>query len=171
MPRATSVIAASERGNRTAADTVILDYTQRSAQRGTVVSVKGHAIDVDLHGVARLRADDFLLLDDGACVEVVAAAESLVEARANDLAALARIAWHLGDRHIAAELLANRIRVRRDAAVENLLASLGAKVTMIDAPFEPEGGAYAPAQQNNHAHGHAHEHNHACDHSHSHSHD
>jgi urease accessory protein len=111
------------------------------------------------------------LLDDGACVEVVAAPEPLVEARASGLAALARIAWHLGDRHIAAELLPNKIRVRRDAAVEKLLTSLGAKVIMIDAPFEPEGGAYAPAQQSNHAHGHAHEHGHACDHSHSHSHD
>jgi urease accessory protein len=166
MPRATSVLAAADRHGRPVIDTVILDYAQRSAQKITVTGVRGGAFEIDLHQPARLRTDDLLLLDDGGLVEVVAAPEPLIEARVADLAGLARLAWHLGDRHVPVQVLPNRIRARRDAAVETLLKSLGAKVAMIDAPFEPEGGAYASS----HGHGHAHhDHDHAHDH-HGHSH-
>ena len=177
MPRATSVIAAQHRHDRPVADTVILDYAERSAGHVTVASVKGSPVEIDLHGTVRLRTDDLLVLEDGTLVEVVAAAEPLIEARAADVAALARLAWHLGDRHVPVELLPNRIRARRDGAVEALLAALGAKTALIQAPFEPEGGAYAPAQAHDHAHHdhhHGHDHDHAhCGHDHSqeHSHD
>lgn len=170
MPRATSVIAAQHRHDRLGTDTVILDYAARSAGEGAVTTVKGHTIEIHLHGGVRLRTDDLLVLDDGALVEVVAASEPLIEARAADVAALARLAWHLGDRHIAVQLLPNRIRVQREAAVETLLAALGAKVTMIDAPFEPEGGAYAPPVQHHDDHGHGHVHDAHCGHDHSHDH-
>jgi urease accessory protein len=157
MPRATSVVAAGHSHGRPIIDTVVLDYAKRSAQKATIIGVKGSVIDIDLHQPARLRTDDLLVLEDGTLVEVVAAPEPLVEARAADVAGLARLAWHLGDRHIAAQLLPNRIRARRDAAVEALLASLGAKVTLIDAPFEPEGGAYAASHGHDH---HDHDHHH-----------
>lgn len=172
MPRATSVIAADHSHGRSAADTVILDYAQRSAAQGTVVSTKGATIDIDLHGPVRLRTDDLLVLDNGDLVEVVAAPESLIEARAADVAALARLAWHLGDRHIQVELLPNRIRAKREAVVEALLASLGATVKMIEAPFEPEGGAYAAAPASSHDlhHGHDHQHDEHCGHDHAHDH-
>lgn len=166
MPRATSVLAAADRHDRPVIDTVILDYAQRSEQKITVTGVKGCTFEIDLHQPARLRTDDLLLLDDGGLVEVVAAPEPLIEARAADVAALSRLAWHLGDRHVPVQVLPNRIRARRDAAVETLLTSLGAKVGVIEAPFEPEGGAYASS----HGHGHAHDdHDHAHDH-HGHSH-
>jgi urease accessory protein len=152
MPRATSVLAAADRHDRPVVDTVILDYTQRSTQKITVAGVKGGAFEIDLHQPARLRTDDLLLLEDGSLVEVVAAPEPLIEARAADVAALSRLAWHLGGRHILVQVLPNRIRARREPAVEALLKSLGAKVTMIEAPFEPEGGAYASS----HGHGHPH---------------
>jgi urease accessory protein len=151
MPRATSVLAAADRRDRPVIDTVILDYAQRSAQKITVTGVKGGAFEIDLRHPARLRTDDVLVLEDGGLVEVVAAPEPLIEARAKDLAVLSRLAWHLGDRHVPVQVLPNRIRARRDAAVETLLTSLGAKVAMIEAPFEPEGGAYASS-----GHGHAH---------------
>ena len=162
MSRATRVLSPAERGDRPLTDTVILDYAQRSAQRITVTGVKGGVIEIDLHEPARLRTEDLLLLDDGGLVEVVAAPEPLIEARAGDIAGLSRLAWHLGDRHVPVQVLPNRIRARRDAAIETLLASLGAKVMLIEAPFEPEGGAYAAS------HGHAHDHH---DHWHGHSHD
>jgi urease accessory protein len=148
------------------ADTVILDYAQRSAGKVTVTGAKGTVFDIDLHMPVRLRTDDLLLLDDGTLVEVVAAPEPLIEARASDLAGLSRLAWHLGDRHIPVQVLTNRVRARRDAAVETLLTSLGAKVTMIDAPFEPEGGAYALSQAHDHGHhGHSHhDHDDCCGH-------
>jgi urease accessory protein len=152
MPRATSVLAAADRHDRPVVDTVILDYTQRSTQKITVAGVKGGAFEIDLHQPARLRTDDLLLLEDGSLIEVVAAPEPLIEARAADVAALSRLAWHLGGRHILVQVLPNRIRARREPAVEALLKPLGAKVTMIEAPFEPEGGAYASS----HGHGHPH---------------
>ncbi|HMJ41113.1 MAG TPA: urease accessory protein UreE [Pseudolabrys sp.] len=157
MLRATSVINAAHRHGRPVADIVILDYAQRSAEKVTVTGAKGTVFDIDLHMPVRLRTDDLLLLDDGTLVEVVAAPEPLIEARASDLAGLSRLAWHLGDRHIPVQVLTNRVRARREAAVETLLTSLGAKVTMIDAPFEPEGGAYALSQAHDHGHhGHSH---------------
>jgi urease accessory protein len=174
MPRASSVIAAQHRHDRPVADTVILDYAQRSAGQGTVTSVKGVAVDIALHGAVRLRTDDLLVLEDGSLIEVVAAAEPLVEARLADVAGLARLAWHLGDRHVPVQLLPNRIRAQRDEAVEGLLAALGAKTALIDAPFEPEGGAYAPVQDHahhDHHHGHEHAHDHAHGHDHAHVHD
>ncbi len=168
MPRATRVFAAAERRDHPLVDTVILDFAQRSsAQKIAVTGVKGGAFEIDLHEPARLRTDDLLLLDNGGLVEVVAAPEPLIEARAADVATLARLAWHLGDRHVPIQVLPNRIRARRDAAVEKLLKALGAKTALLEAPFEPECGAYASS----HGHGHAHhDHDHAHDH-HGHSHD
>jgi urease accessory protein len=164
MSRTTSVVAAADRGNRPVIDTVILDYAQRNTQKIAVTGAKGGTFEIDLDRPARLRTDDLLLLDDGSLVEVVAAPEPLIEARATDVSALARLAWHLGDRHVPVQVMLNRIRVRRDATVEALLESLGAKVAMIEAPFEPEGGAYASS------HGHAHhDYDHGDDH-HGHSH-
>ena len=174
MPRATRVLAPAERHDRPVADTVILDYAQRSAQKITVTGVKGGVIEIDLHAPARLRTDDLLLLEDGGLVEVVAASEPLIEARAGDVAGLSRLAWHLGDRHVPVQVLPNRIRARRDDAIEALLASLGAKVMLIEAPFEPEGGAYAASPSHDHHHDHAHDHHghsHGRDHLHDHSHD
>ncbi len=166
MPRASSVIAAGHRHDRPVVDAVILDYAQRSAQKTTVTGVKGGAIEIDLRQPTRLRTDDLLVLDDGGLVEVVAAPEPLIEARTSDLAGLSRLAWHLGDRHVPVQVLPNRIRVQRTGAVEALLASLGAKVSMIDAPFEPEGGAYAQHDDASCDHHHAHDYHHGHGHHH-----
>jgi urease accessory protein len=170
MPRATRILEAGHRHDRPLADTLILDYAQRSTQKGTATGVKGLVVEIDLHEPVRLRADDLLELDDGTLVEIVAAPEQLLEARATDVAALARLAWHLGDRHVPVQVLPNRIRARRDEALAALLGSLGAKVTMIEAPFEPEGGAYESAHAHDHGH-HDHHHGHDHDHSHDHGHD
>ena len=160
MPRAIRLIAAAERGDRPVADTLILDYVQRGAQTLSLAGVTGGPYDIDLPAPARLRTDDLLELDDGRLLEVVAAAEPLLEARAADLTELTRLAWQLGDRHVPVQILTNRLRVRREPALETLLAALGAKTTAIEAPFEPEGGAYASA----HAYGHGHHDHHHHDH-------
>jgi urease accessory protein len=170
MPRAVRVLSPAERAGRVVADTVILGYDQRSAQKITVTGVKGGSFLIDLAAPTRLRTDDALLLDDGSVVEVVAAPEPLIEARAADLAQLARLAWHLGDRHVPAQLFANRIRVRAEVNIEELLKALGAKLAAIQAPFEPEGGAYEAAHAHGHDHGHGHGHDHSHDHDHGHHH-
>ena len=164
MPRAFAVLAATHRHDRPVVDTVILDYAQRSAQKVAVTGVKGGAIEIDMDEPVRLRTDDLLVLDDGTLVEVVAAPEPLIEARAADVVGLARLAWHLGDQHVPVQVLPNRIRARRDGGIETLLASLGAKLTAIEAPFEPEGGAHAASHEHDHAHHHGHSRGHHHDH-------
>jgi urease accessory protein len=170
MPRATRVLHAAERGDRPVSDTLILPHTQRQAQKGFLFGVKGTCVELDFAEGVRLRTDDALVLDDGSLVEVVAEPEPLIEARAADLPSLARLAWHLGDRHVPVQILERRLRLKRDPAIEALLASLGAKVVAIDAPFEPEGGAYAAAADGHHHDHHGHEHHHH-DHAHDHDHD
>jgi len=163
MPRAIRVLPAVQRQGRVVADVVLLNYAQRSTQTLTVTGEKGRCFDIALARPERLRTDDLLELDDGSLVEVVAAPEPLIEARAADLAALARLAWQLGDRHVPVQILPNRIRVQRAADIEALLVALGAGLTMIEAPFDPEGGAYALSDGHSHDHAHGHPHGHAHD--------
>jgi len=164
MPCAIRVLAAAP-GESRVIDTVILTPEQRRAPRGSVTGAKGTHLSFDIAEPVALRAGDLLQLDDGNLIEIVAEPEPLIEARANDLTALARLAWHLGDRHVPVQLFANRLRVRRDPAIEALLARLGAKVVAIEAPFDPEGGAYAAQTHEHHHHGHDHHHHgHAHDH-------
>jgi urease accessory protein len=173
MPRATSVQPAADRKSGNVVDTLILPFAQRQVQQGFLFGIKGTCVEVDLAEPMRLRTDDALVLEGGGIVEIVAEAEPLIEARAADLAGLARLAWHLGDRHVPVQVMERRLRVRRDAAIEEMLASLGAKVTAIDAPFEPEGGAYEAAHggHDHHHHDHGHDHHHGHHHDHKHGHD
>jgi urease accessory protein len=165
MPRATKIIPAADRKGGRIIDTLILTFAQRTAQRGFLFGVNGTCIELDFADPVRLRNDDALLLDDGGFVEVVAQAEPLLEARA-DPAALTRLAWELGGRHVPIEVKPNRLRLRREPQIEELLQSYGAKVVAIEAPFEPEGGASAGTggdHHHDHAHGHEH-HDHHHDH-------
>lgn len=166
MPRAARVIAATDRRERPITDTLILDYAKRSAGAFSVTGLKGGTFDLALDGPVRLTTDDVLALDDGTLLEIVAAAEPLIEARAADLSGLMRLAYHLGDRHVPVQVMPNRIRVQRAPQLESLLRSLGAKLTLIEAPFEPEGGAYAAGRHHDHGHGHAHDHGHGHGHHH-----
>ena len=164
MPRAIRVLPAADRKGEAVVDTLILPFAQRQAQKGFLFGVKGTCVELDLAEPARLRTDDALLLEQGGVVEVVAEPEPLIEARAADLPSLARLAWHLGDRHVPVQVLERRLRLRRDPAIEELLEGLGAKLAMIDAPFEPEGGAYAVPVSEHHHHDHHHGHDHADHH-------
>ena len=109
MPRATRVLRAAERRDTSAVDTLILPHAQRQAQKGFLFGVKGICVELDFAEPVRLRTDDALVLDDGGLVEIVAEPEPLIEARAADLPALARLAWHLGDRHVPVQVLERRL--------------------------------------------------------------
>ena len=163
MPRATRVLPASERGSAVVVDTLILPYAQRQVHKGFLFGVKGTCVELDLDVFARLRTDDALVLDDGGLVEIVAEPEPLIEVRAGEAGTLARLAWHLGDRHVPVQVLERRLRVRREPAIEELLVALGAKPVRIEAPFEPEGGAdeAAPAAADQHHHHHHPPHDHS----------
>lgn len=160
MPRAARVIAAADRRERPIADTLILDYARRSAGAFRATGLRGGSFDLALDKPGRLRTDDVLELDDGTLLEVVAAPEPLIEARAADLSGLMRLAYHLGDRHVPLQVLPNRVRVQREVELERLLQSLGATLVMIEAPFEPEGGAYEASHGHHHDHGPGHHHHH-----------
>ena len=90
-----------------------------------------------------LRGGDALVLDDGRLIEVVAAPEPLAEIRGSDPQHLVRVAWHLGNRHLPTQITARGLRIRRDHVIEAMVKGLGARVIEIEAPFDPEGGAYA----------------------------
>jgi len=146
------------------ADTVVLDYDERYRRRVAMTGVRGLGFLLDLPEAVMLRAGDGLKLEDGRIVEVVAAPESLAEIRAADAAALTRIAWHLGNRHLPTELMRKSLRIRRDPVIEEMARGLGGAVVAIEAPFNPEGGAYVSAPAHDHGHGHDHDHDH--DHAH-----
>jgi len=153
------------------ADTVVLDYDERYRRRVAMTGVRGLGFLLDLPEAVMLRAGDGIKLEDGRIVEVVAAPESLVEIRAADAAALTRIAWHLGNRHLPTELLRKSLRIRRDPVIEEMARGLGGSVIAIEGPFNPEGGAYVRAaapgdadahhqhDRGHHDHGH-HDHDH-----------
>jgi len=127
------------------ADSVVLDYDERYRRRIAMTGVRGLPFLLDLPEAVMLRAGDGLALEDGRIVEVVAAPEPLSEIRCADATALVRVAWHLGNRHLPTELLAGSLRIRRDHVVEDMARRLGARVVAIEAPFNPEGGAYVSA--------------------------
>jgi len=159
MPRAIKVLAASQRRDEPISDTLLLNIDQRRTHSGHVFTRSGMCIELDLAAPVWLRTDDALVLEDGRLIEIVAEAEPLLEVRATDLPALARIAWVLGDRHVPVQILGNRLWLRRDPTVRALLLDLAAKVTEIEAPFDPEGGAYsAAAGDHDHQHDHGRKH-------------
>jgi urease accessory protein len=164
--RATSIKAAGTWSGGTA-DSVVLDYDDRHRRRIAMKGTRGLSFLLDLPDAAALRSGDALALEDGRLVEVVAAPEPLLEIRCPDPLHLTRIAWHLGNRHVPTQLLTKSLRIRRDHVLEAMLRGLGASVVEIEAPFDPEGGAYAftPDHDNHHSsHHHGHSHHHEHDH-------
>jgi len=132
-------------------------------------TVSGVPILLDLQRPTHLRDGDGLQLEDGAIVRVEAAAEALVEISAPNVAALVRIAWHLGNRHLPTQLLpgedGGRLRIRQDHVIAEMVEGLGGVCELLMAPFDPEGGAYAGrdgeailAGHHHHHHAHAHHH-------------
>jgi urease accessory protein len=172
MLRADKVIPAGH-WSGAPADTVVLDFDGRYRRRVTMTGVAGLEFLLDLAEAAMLRGGDGLRLEDGRVVEVVAEPEPLAEIRAADPLALTRVAWHFGNRHLPTEILAKALRIRRDPVIEAMAEGLGARVIALEAPFNPEGGAYVKAEGDpaqSHHHDHDHDHGHTHDHAH-HNHD
>ncbi len=142
------------------ADSVLLDFDDRHRRRIAMTGLRGLEFLLDLPEAVALRGGDALALEDGRLIEVVAAPEPLVELRGKAPSDLVRLAWHIGNRHLSAQVMPNALRIRRDHVIEDMLRNLGARLIEIEAPFDPEGGAYAAPPAAGHAHDHAH-HNHA----------
>ncbi len=158
MIRATRV-SPHHRWSERPADSVVLDFDDRHRRRMAMTGTRGLEFLLDLEAATALRGGDALVLEDGRLIEVVAAPEPLIEVRSNDPAHLLRLAWHLGNRHLPTQITARGLRIRRDHVIEEMARGLGAKVLAIEAPFDPEGGAYAhPAAPHLAAHDHTHDH-------------
>ena len=147
-----------------ATDTVVLDFEDRHRRRMAMTGTRGLEFLLDLENAVALRGGDALVLEDGRLVEVVAAPESLIEIRGSDPAHLVRLAWHLGNRHLPTQITARGLRIRRDHVIEDMVKGLGARVIAIEAPFDPEGGAYAAGPAHAGAHDHAGHDHHSHDH-------
>jgi urease accessory protein len=155
MLRATEVVLAGLWGER-AADVVRLDYDKRTRRRIALRGSGGLEFLLDLAKAPVLRSGDGIRLEDGRIVAVEAAPERLLEITCSDERALARIAWHLGNRHLAAEIGARVIHIREDHVIAEMARGLGAEVRLVERPFNPEGGAYGHGAVQGHSHGHDH---------------
>jgi urease accessory protein len=145
-------------------DHIVLPHDGRHRRRVTMRTEGDLVFLLDLAEPTRLLHDDGLRLDDGRTIGVVAAEEPVTEIIARDAHHLARLAWHLGNRHLPTEVLPDRLRIAPDAVIEEMVRGLGGTVRHVAARFEPEGGAYDHA---GHAHG-GHSHDHGHDHHHGH---
>jgi urease accessory protein len=189
MIRATKVLG-QHRWSEAAADTVVLDFDDRHRRRMAMTGTRGLQFLLDLENAVALRGGDALVLEDSRLIEVVAAPEPLIEIRGADPQHLVRLAWHLGNRHLPTQIMPKGLRIRRDHVIEAMVQGLGARVIEIEAPFDPEGGAYVggghahaaeadplphaahdhASHDHHHDHGDHHHHDEHCDHDHQHGH-
>lgn len=147
--RATSFIRAGLHSAK-AVDTLILEAQDRHIRRKLLNCRGGTEALVDFEKPVVLEHGDILLLEDGSAIAIVAAEEPLMEIRGRDSLHLTQLAWHIGNRHLEAQIEAGRILLRRDHVIAHMLEHQGASVRDISEKFSPEHGAY-------HGHGHAHE--------------
>ena len=160
LPRAETVLRAAEtQGAPAAFDTAVLPHDERHLRRKVLALSKGERLLVDLPEAMMLGSGDRLVLDDGRNVEVAAADEELHEVRARHRLHLAELCWHIGNRHLAAQIENDRIFILRDHVIKAMLEGLGATVKDVTEPFQPVRGAYSGHDHHGHAHGH-HDHGH-----------
>ncbi|MER8444419.1 urease accessory protein UreE [Mesorhizobium sp. M1066] len=168
FPRAVSVLSAGNAGTTLPSGRAILAHDERHLRRRAIELADGSKVLVDLPEPVALNDGDRLVLEDGGHIEIIAAPEEVYDIRARDSMHLAELAWHIGNRHLAASIEAGRILILRDHVIKAMLEGLGATVTDVSEPFKPVRGAYSGHGGQSHDHGHAHAHSHAEAHSHSH---
>ena len=152
MRRAIHAAAAGDWPAEAAAGSVTLGYDERHRRRLRLTTDAGEAILLDLERTVLLRDGDGLRLDDGSWIGVAAEPEDIVDASGASARDTARLAWHLGNRHLPVQILADGgIRFRRDHVIEAMVRGLGGRTVRRRAPFTPEAGAYE-----HHADGHGH---------------
>jgi urease accessory protein len=141
---------------------VSLAWDQRQKSRLHAMDSQGQEVAIFIPRGKVLRSGDVLLSEEGAFLRIESAPESLLHISACPIHSaphdLLRAAYHLGNRHIPIEVQAQHLKIEPDHVLENLLVSMGLIVKHVDAPFEPESGAYAET-----AHAHSKSHHHGVD--------
>ena len=153
-----------------------LPFELRQKSRFKARLASGEEVGVDLPRGEILRGGDLVAASDGRVIEIVSQPEKILDVKAEDASQLARIAYHLGNRHVPVEVGDRYLRIAEDHVLERMLEGLGAKLTHFAAPFEPEAGAYGhehgAAKIHDHHHGEEHDHGHkhgpGCGHDHDH---
>jgi len=130
-------------------DQVLADYDHRHRRRLVLMTQSGRSLLLDLPHAVRLRNGDGLETEAG-IVRVCARPEALLEIAAPDPRGLARLAWHLGNRHLPVQFAGAHIRILADHVIEDMLRGLGASIERIEAPFDPEAGAYSGLHHHQH---------------------
>ena len=151
MHRVATIKHAGEWPAASASDRVVLDAGDRNRRRIVLTGEKGTQFLLDFEKPVSLRDGDGLVLDDGSIVQVAGEHEKLVEICARHALDAVRLAWHLGNRHTDVQIVGDRLRIRRDHVLEDMLRGLGAHLTPLDAAFDPE--APTPAHEHEHDHG------------------
>ncbi len=124
-------------------DIVVMEASERHLRRKLITLQHGDQVLVDLEKTTTFADRDCLLLEDGRLVQIIASDEELLEVTARDAAHLTQLAWHIGNRHLEAQIEATRILIRRDHVIASMLEQLGARVIKVHETFTPEHGAYA----------------------------
>ena len=145
MRRAIAVHPVGHWQGEAAVDRVTLAFLDRHRRRLRLVADSGTPFLLDLPRVRHLIDGDGLELDDGSRIRVCAAAEPVIEITADRPADLLRIAWHIGNRHLPLQVVGDRLRIRADHVIAEMVSGLGGRITALEAPFDPEFGAYAGA--------------------------
>ena len=151
-------------GPRPADARLVLPYDLRSRSRFRAQLLGGEEVGVILERGQILRGGDLLLADDGRVVEIAAAPETVSEMHSADPQQLARAAYHLGNRHVTLQIGEGWLRYRHDHVLDDMVVGLGLFVDVVQAPFEPEAGAYAAGGHSHTAHDHRHPAGHSHDH-------
>jgi urease accessory protein len=140
--RATSIVRAQYL-LETPWEIVVMDSSTRHIRRKLITLQHGDEVLVDLEKTVNLEDRDCLMLEDGRLVQIIASDEELMEIKARDATHLSQLAWHIGNRHLEAQIEATRILIRKDHVIAKMLEQLGAKITIAHEAFTPEHGAYA----------------------------
>ena len=144
-------------------DVITLDYDGRFLRRKRLVTDSGEAFLVELPETISLSATDGFELEDGRIIAIKPKEEPLLKVSHSHLA---RIAWHIGNRHTPCQIDMDFLLIQQDHVLEDMLRRLGAELETLEAPFTPEGGAYGHGRTHSHDHSHDRSHGHSHDHSH-----
>ena len=172
MLRATTVVRRPAVKPDRVADTLTLDHESRHRRRIALTGEGGTAFLLDLDRATVLEDGDAVKLEDGRLVQVKAAPERLIEITTENPLRLMKVAWHIGNRHVAAEIGENALYIGHDHVLLEMVRGLGATAREVERPFRPERGAYEGGHGHDHGdhdhghHGHAHAHDHGHDHAH-----
>jgi urease accessory protein len=164
MPRIATIVRKPAVKADRVVDTVVLDHAGRSRRQATLKGEGGTELTLDLDMETTINDGDALRLEDGRLVQVKAAAERLLEVRAENPLRLMRLAWHLGSQHGLVEITGDAFYIEDSPALAELARGQGCIATPVERPFQPERGiGHCDHDHGHHDHGH---HHHGHDHAH-----